>query len=189
MTTDSDTPIESWQIDWGDGSAVDVSAPASGFLPLDWGQGVVQVGNHRWEFTREGTGYTADDATYTVEISANEGELPEGRFEFSVMNVAPTITLTGDETVNKDVPYALTLADLVDPGQDAVQSYVVHWGDQQSNTYTAGGLVTHTYAVEPGGVTISVDLVDEEGTYYAVAEKQLGVTRGLTWDPDGVTDS
>ena len=54
----------------------------------------------------------------------------------------------------------------------------------------AGGQVTHAYAIDPDDVTISVDLIDEDGTHYAVVEKDVRITLSLlTWDPDGVTDA
>ena len=44
-------------------------------------------------------------------------------------------------------------------------SYVVHWGDGDSDTYARAASKTHTYADGPANRTITVDLVDEDGTF------------------------
>ncbi len=59
----------------------------------------------------------------------------------------------------------LTLGAVSDPGTDTVTSYIVHWGDGSSDTYLAAGVKTHTYADGPASRSITVDLVDEDGTF------------------------
>src|SRR6185295_4982795 len=54
---------------------------------------------------------------------------------------------------------------VTDPGSDTVSSYVVHWGDGATDTYGTNGVKTHTYADGPNNYSITVDLVDEDGTY------------------------
>ncbi len=54
--------------------------------------------------------------------------------------------MTGASTVNEGSVYSLNLGTVIDPGIDNVSAYTVHWGDGTSNTYSAGGVVTHTYA-------------------------------------------
>src|SRR4029078_10008771 len=50
----------------------------------------------------------------------------------------------------------------------------VHWGDGHTDTFTAaqiaamGNVVGHTYIEGPNNHTISVDLVDEDGTFLSV---------------------
>jgi hypothetical protein len=83
----------------------------------------------------------------------------------SVANVAPTIAITGAASVNEGSPYSLTLGAVTDPGTDTVSSYVVHWGDGSSDTYSSNGVKTHTYADGPNTYAISVDLVDEDDTH------------------------
>jgi hypothetical protein len=90
-----------------------------------------------------------------------------------VQNVAPTIALDGNSDVSEGSLYVLTLGEITDPGNDTVQRFVVHWGDGVSNTYQSGNLpgnpndrqVTHDYADGASFPTISVDLVDEDGTH------------------------
>ena len=83
----------------------------------------------------------------------------------SVQNVAPTVAISGAASVNEGSSYSLTLGAVTDPGADTVSSYVVHWGDGNSNTYSTNGAKTHTYADGPNDYTITVDLTDEDGTF------------------------
>jgi PKD repeat protein len=46
-----------------------------------------------------------------------------------------------------------------------VQEYVVHWGDGSSTSYATAGVKTHTYADGPATHAVTVDLVDEDGTF------------------------
>ena len=50
------------------------------------------------------------------------------------------------------------------PGHRHGQSYIVHWGDGNTDTYASNGAKSHTYADGPASRTITVDLVDEDGT-------------------------
>ena len=67
----------------------------------------------------------------------------------TVQNVAPTIAISGAANVNEGSVYTLTLGAVTDPGTDTVSSYVVHWGDGNSDTYASNGAKTHTYADGP----------------------------------------
>ena len=51
--------------------------------------------------------------------------------------------------MNEGSAYSLTLGAVTDPGADAVTSYVVHWGDSATTTYSSGGVKMHTYADGP----------------------------------------
>ena len=83
----------------------------------------------------------------------------------TVSNVAPSIAISGNANVNEGSAYSLTLGAVTDPGTDTVSSYVVHWGDGNSDTYSTNGAKTHTYADGPASRAITVDLVDEDGTF------------------------
>ena len=89
--------------------------------------------------------------------------------------MAPTIALSGDASVDEGSLYSLTLGAVTDPGDDTVTEWTVHWGDGGSNTYLADGVVTHTYADGPADYTISVDLLDEDGTHLAAGSHDVTV--------------
>src|SRR5207237_4557450 len=80
-------------------------------------------------------------------------------------NVAPSIAISGNASVNEGSAYSLTLGAVSDPGTDTVTSYLVHWGDGSSDSYGSNGAKSHTYADGPNDYAITVDLVDEDGTF------------------------
>ena len=82
-----------------------------------------------------------------------------------VNNVAPSIAISGAASVNEGSSYSLTLGTVTDPGTDTISSYVVHWGDGNTDTYGSAGAKTHTYADGLATHSITVDLVDEDGTH------------------------
>ena len=82
-----------------------------------------------------------------------------------VNNVAPSIAISGAASVNEGSSYSLTLGAVTDPGTDTVTSWIVHWGDGNSDTYGTDGVKTHTYADGPDDYAITVDLIDEDGTF------------------------
>ncbi len=87
----------------------------------------------------------------------------------TVNNVAPSIAISGNASVDEGSAYSLTLGAVTDPGADTVTSYVVHWGDGGSDTYSGTGVKTHTYADGPNSYNVTVDLTDEDGTFTDVA--------------------
>ena len=104
--------------------------------------------------------------TISVDLVDEDGtHIGAGSIAVTVDNVAPTIDLSGNGSTDEGASYALTLGAVTDPGEDAVTEYVVHWGDGSSDSYTSGGEVFHVYDDGPASHTISVDLVDEDGTH------------------------
>jgi hypothetical protein len=82
----------------------------------------------------------------------------------TVTNVAPSIVLSGSSTANAGLPYTLSFGAVTDPGADIISAYNVRWGDGESNSYNAASPATHVYD-NPGSMSITVDLVDEDGTH------------------------
>src|SRR5439155_154534 len=83
----------------------------------------------------------------------------------TVNNVAPTIAISGATSVNEGSVFTLTLGAITDPGADTVTTWLVHWGDGTTNSYSSAGAKTHTYADGPATASITVDLTDEDGTF------------------------
>ena len=79
----------------------------------------------------------------TITATDSDGAPTSTTFELVVVNVVPTIALSGAASVDEGSTYTLTLGTVTDPGADTVTSYVVDWDDGTSDTYTAGGNVTH----------------------------------------------
>ena len=119
--------------------------------------------------------------TITVDVTDEDGTfLVAGTKTITVNNVAPTIALSGNATVNEGALYSLTLGAVTDPGTDTVTSYTIHWGDGANTGPVSGNptgqVVTHTYVNGPTSPTITVDLVDEDGTFLAAGTKTITVT-------------
>ena len=84
----------------------------------------------------------------------------------SVQNVAPDDRDQRRGERQRGLALQLTLGAVTDPGTDTVTSYVVHWGDGNTRHLRArNGAKTHTYADGPTTRAITVDLVDEDGTF------------------------
>jgi len=96
-----------------------------------------------------------------------------------VENVAPRVTVTGNESTSEGHLYTLTVNDIIDPGDDTIASYRVYWGDAPPGaageglyqTYpAAAGNFTHVYADGPAGMVIRVEAIDEDGVALAAIE-------------------
>ena len=103
----------------------------------------------------------------TVDLIDEDGTFLDQANAHSVHvdNVAPTIAISGNANVNEGSVYTLNLGAVTDPGTDTVTDYVVHWGDGDSDTYSTAGDKTHTYADGASDHDVTVDLIDEDGTF------------------------
>src|SRR5207244_11047344 len=81
----------------------------------------------------------------------------------------PPFPTSGNANVNEGSPYTLNLGAVTDPGTDTVTSCIVHWGDGNSDTYSSDGAKSHTYADGPDNHAVTVDLVDEDGSFLDAA--------------------
>lgn len=104
-----------------------------------------------------------------------------------VNDVAPTIALGGAATVPARTPYTLDLGAITDPARfDTVISRTVNWGDGSVDVVATSGSFTHTYATR-GTRTITVDLVDEDGTHLAAGSRTVVVVPVAPSAPTGLT--
>ena len=134
---------------------------------------------YEWDLDNDGeyddaTGVTTDvvfddDGSFTVGLRVTDlyGESDTDTADVLVDNVAPTLSLSGDASVDEGSPYTLYLSAVTDPGDDVISACTVDWGDGNSESCLSaiGGSLTHTYADGPNSHTIAVDLTDEDGTY------------------------
>ena len=96
-------------------------------------------------------------------------------------NPTPALPLSGDASVPANTPYTLTLGDgMADLGSGSNISYVVHWGDGNSDppisAETLAGQndqVTHTFTTTTTGIT--VDLEVGGTTYQHVGSQPVSV--------------
>src|SRR5439155_1498161 len=104
-----------------------------------------------------------DDHAITVDLTDEDGTYLDRANALSVhvKNVAPTIQISGAANVDEGSAYSLTLGAVTDPGQDTVSSWVVNWGDGNSDTYGTGGAKTHTYATGRADTPTSADRTEK----------------------------
>ena len=119
--------ITSWTINWGDGDPeVFTGNPAS--------------------VTH---GYADGVATFVVSATATDedgGYSAGNTVAVRVLNVAPTLTLSGAENVDEGAEYTLSLFS-GDPAPDTVTSWTINWGDGDTQVVTGNPTsVTHVYA-------------------------------------------
>ena len=119
-----------------------------------------------------------NDYTITVDLTDEDGTFTgAGSKAVTVNNVAPTIALNGDASVDEDAVYSLTLGAITDPGTDTVSGYKINWGDSFFDVFAGipSGVKTHTYADGPNDYTITVDLTDEDGEFSDTATVEINV--------------
>src|SRR5262249_20326982 len=114
--------------------------------------------------------------TITVDLVDQDGpHAGAGSKDVTVDDVPPTIALAGNDHVREGSSYPLTLGGVTDHGQDTVTSYIVHWADGSTDTFSTAGTKTHTYADGDAAFPITVDLVDEDGTHTSAGSKSVFV--------------
>ncbi|MCP5250377.1 MAG: DUF4347 domain-containing protein [Burkholderiales bacterium] len=174
FTDGEDAGADGWtySVDWEDGSAVE--------------NGVIAAGANTFDISHL---FADGDSSHTVNVTVTDtaGDTDTQQFVLDVSNVAPAIALAGASTANTGDNYTLNLGAVVDPGDDTVTSYIVNWGDGTFDTFNTIGDVNHTYVAE-GDYTISVDLIDEDGTYTSVATQLVAVTTPASNTPPVAID-
>ncbi len=147
-------------ISWGDGS------PAQ---TVDLSAGVLNFSGITHQYLNNLPG----NAPYTISVSVddNGGLLTSNTTTVVVDDVAPTINLAQSATAsNEGSVYTLDLGAITDPGTlDVVTSYFINWGDGSAVFNGSGSPAnttqTHTFEDGPSSPTISVTLVDQDGTH------------------------
>ncbi len=140
--------ITQWTINWGDGTAVQT------------------VTGNPSSVTHT---FTDGSATHTIGATAtnSSGTFNAGNtVTVLVNNVAPTLTLSGESSVNEGAVYTLNLSSS-DPGADTITQWTINWGDGSAVQTVTGNpaSVTHTFVDGPNTYTIMATATDEDGTY------------------------
>lgn len=131
--------------------------------------GSINMGDGTWTWSY----LTSDgpDQSQSVTITATDGELASvsTTFTFVVGNVAPTLVIFGNASVDEGSPYTLNLSSS-DPGTDTIDHWTITWGDGDVEAVAGNpSSVTHTYADGDNSYTISATATDEDGTFAANA--------------------
>ena len=128
-----------------------------------------------------------DDGVYVFSYTVTDaaGNSAVDTVTVTALNVEPTLTLSGDASVNEGATYTLYLSSS-DPGDDTIIKWTITWGDGAVEEFAGNpASVTHVYADGPNDYVISATATDEDGTYAAgntVAVSVLNVAPTLTLD-------
>lgn len=100
-----------------------------------------------------------------VRVTDEADETVTARGEVTIENVAPTLTIDGDTSVDAAATYTLEL-DSSDPG-DELLTWLVDWGDGSAEEALVGnsGSLTHVYTGAVLNPTIRVEASDEDDDY------------------------
>jgi|GEM_PF-1839254 len=143
--------------------------------------------------------FPTDNTTRTIALRVRQGP---GAWSdivtttLTVNNVPPTLELTGAATAVEGSAYTLSFS-ASDPGTDTVTSWLIDWGDGNSDLVNgSSGSATHTFA-DNGVYNIIVTATDEDGSYQetksvsvsnanptALAEGNASVAEGATYTLD-----
>ena len=160
----------SYTIDWGDGSALQTLSAAE----------LAALGGSVEHVFADDEDGPVNATARTITVTANDGDggVTTQTHAVTVNNVAPSIALTGSGSVTLGASYILNLGSITDPGTDTVTSYVIDWGDGSTDTVASAGDVSHDYAAA-GDYTVSVSLIDEDGTHSSAATQSVSVAADM----------
>ncbi|HEX6960959.1 MAG TPA: PKD domain-containing protein [Lacipirellula sp.] len=176
------TETFTYSINWGDGTAADGGAAT---IDMAGAVGVPTSGSF------DGSHTYADNGVYTITVTVldDDGGQDQQSFQVTVMNVAPVLTVVGDQTVNEGGLLSLTnVGTFTDPGFNNLLNpipggetaetftYTIDWGDGTTDSSGAAtidvpggvGVLTagsfdgsHTYA-DNGVYTVTVTVFDDD---------------------------
>jgi uncharacterized delta-60 repeat protein len=123
----------------------------------------------------------------TVEVSDGSNVVTDST-TLTLINVVPTLTISGPTTVNEAALYTLDLTSS-DPGDDTISEWFIDWGDGSDPDLdlVVGEIVpgnpasaTHVYADGTRSHTILATATDEDGTFPV---QTLGANAIVSLDP------
>jgi chitinase len=131
----------------------------------------------------------ADEGTYTVTLTVSDGyNVATGSLTVTVMNVAPTATITGpaDAVPGQSRTWTFSASDPAAVDQAAPFTYQINWGDGSTQTVqgaSSGVQVTHTFTAA-GPVNVSATTTDEDNITSAAVSQAVTVVPAELQGPD-----
>ncbi len=178
FTEQAGTGPFTYTIDWGDGRAVDSGSPT------------INVPGSPTSGSFEGQHIYADNGVYTVMVTVSDdaGGSDSKTLAVTVNDVAPTLTVAPNQTVNEGSQLSITnIGQFTDPGFDnplnvggetsQTFTYAINWGDGSPvdagpatiDVHGSAGVLTagsfngqHIYA-DNGVYTVKVTVTDNDG--------------------------
>ncbi len=145
-----DHSIQSWTINWGDGSAPDV-------IPYDATTAIHVYPNA-----------TLDNPPYQITASASTDEAmfpATAPVNVTVLVVRPTVTISGNPTVNAGTTYTLNLSGTGQPANRPITGWAIYWGDSPDPQIIGDqSSVTHVYAT-PDQYSVHAVATDADGQF------------------------
>ena len=142
-----DDTITGWNINWGDGSPIEMVAGNPSSVTHTFADG---------------------DATYSISATAmdDDGTYSSNTLSVMVTDVDPTLAISGASNVNEGDTYTLNLSSS-DPGDDTITEWNIDWGDGSPIEMVAGdpSTATHVYADGDSTYTVSATATNEDGTF------------------------
>ncbi len=131
-----------------------------------------------------------DSGSFPIGLQVNDGTSTVTEMTtLTVNNVAPTIAVSGDATVNEGSMYSLTLGAVTDPGNDTASVFIVDWGDGTDPTaYFSNGVKTHVFEAD-GAFTINVTVVDDDGAHMGAGSQNVTVNNMAPSAINGTTET
>src|SRR5207247_2516005 len=131
--------------------------------------------------------YADGPASYSISATATD---EDGTFEagntvaVSVLNVAPTLALSGAGSVDEGSAYTLGLS-ASDPGADALRGRAISGGDGSVDSLAGTATAAEHADAADGSYAVSATAADEDGSYEAantvgVAVGSAALTLGLS---------
>jgi uncharacterized delta-60 repeat protein len=124
-----------------------------------------EVGAHP-TFTVSGVDGPNNTFTVTLRVTDSTTFQAFDTATINVLNVAPTLAISGAASVNEGDGYTLNLSSS-DPGPDTISGWTINWGDSTEIVSGNPTSVSHTYADGDASYTITATATDEDGTFAA----------------------
>ncbi|WP_145378242.1 PKD domain-containing protein [Symmachiella dynata] len=135
---------------------------------INWGDGTIETVNGNPNSASHV--YADGTAAYTIQATATNaaGTFSANNLGVTVNNVAATLNISGDSSVDEGETYTLDLSS-TDPGADTITSWTINWGDGTIETINGDpSSATHVYT-GGGQYAISATASDEDGSYQSNA--------------------
>lgn len=111
--------------------------------------------------------YLNDDGTLTVRglVKDKDGGYAEVFTTITILNVIPTLVVTGASNSVEGSLYSLDLSAVGDPGDDTILYWTVDWGDGMIDILLETAPTAQHVYLDNGSMPITVTAVDDDGTY------------------------
>ncbi len=137
--------------------------------------------------------------TIIVDLIDNVGTHTGVASQSVTVQVVPQMTLSGEDAALEGSLYTLTLGEMLDLGDETIDTYIIHWGDGSddticpANAFPANSEFTHvfSYGYDASGSTsmlISASLVGTAGTYDDVGHLAVEVSSRIATSAAATVD-